>query len=391
MTITVKTIYGKAVMFKHAYYILFLESQEVGGEKKNGATQKGVQQDNDDHDDDQWEDCDDNQPQQHGTKARPCNENCRFAKKWATRMHKNLSTVDPDGDSSVMQIQWNIMRLEYCRRCYETRHHVDGCDIDTCTDMFRVLLSVQQHSPRIRSLIRRLYVIRRLNNWLLKADMYLNIGTYNNLRQTMTYKYVEEESGKDNVEIGRTAEHTVSEKAVIKQFGKIGKAYEKTINSHKLYCCSVCGVCRKKDNTRNIKSRHVLLERIQTKQDNEKIGGSKAEQLLRRWETDYNINIDYGPDSYICVNYCLADLKAGRPPRMHESNNLWVDDIPNVLSQLSETESFLIQKVKCFLTLVKLKALTKHRGPEDSILALRGVNIHVPLPLVSKVMYSNYY
>ena len=68
-------------MFKHAYYILFLESQEVGGEKKNGATQKGVQQDNDDHDDDQWEDCDDNQPQQHGTKARPCNENCRFAKK----------------------------------------------------------------------------------------------------------------------------------------------------------------------------------------------------------------------------------------------------------------------------------------------------------------------
>ena len=280
------------------------------------------------------------------------------------------------------------MMFEHCDVCIET--YGKSCNIHTCKDGIRILRAVQPHSPRIRTLTRRLYEIRRCNNWMLRVDETLNIGEYDDLRRQVKTdgEGDNEKQRPDYNDTDKNIEHVVDEKAVLKEFSEQGNRFRKLINKHELFACAVCGVCRKKDNVRGFKNRNELLDRVTSESQLQKINKQKAIAMLTEWEEQYNIDIRY--PGFICINFCLADLKSGRRPRMHESNGLWVDAIPNELAGLTQTELMLIQLVKCFLTLIKLKPLTKRKGPNDSVLGYRGVNVHIPLPLVGSDILMNY-
>ena len=312
------------------------------------------------------------------TKARRCDDNCIFPTRWATKVHRKINSFDPD-QHDILEIQRNVMMFEHCDRCLSS--FGKGCDVNSCTDGLRILRAVQPHSPRIRSLIRRIYAVRRINNWLLRVDECLNIGDYNDLRR-LIHKELDEENKQQKIGDTEVEGNGIDEKEIVaSKIGVNGNDFEKAISDHILTACSVCGICRKLDNLRKFKDRRTLISRIESASAGQKINENQAKELLKTWEEKHKINIRY--PGWICLNFCLADLKSGRKPRMHESNGLWVDKIPDELSVLTDTELMLIQLVKCFLTLIKLKPLSKHRGPDDSVAGYRGINVHIPLPLVS--------
>ena len=75
---------------------------------------------------------------------------------------------------------------------------------------------------------------------------------------------------------------------------------------------------------------------------------------------------------YVCVTYCLDDLKKNEIPRYSSLNNIFLYDSPNEILNLNTFEQILIQLAKSFLTIVKLKTFSNTTN-QSLLPALKGI------------------
>ena len=84
---------------------------------------------------------------------------------------------------------------------------------------------------------------------------------------------------------------------------------------------------------------------------------------------------------YICRDQCYNQIFIHKKiPIYSHLNKMELIDPPQVISKLNLFERLLIQRAKCFQTIVKLKPYTKFTG-QEYVSALKGIAVHLPLSL----------
>lgn len=89
-------------------------------------------------------------------------------------------------------------------------------------------------------------------------------------------------------------------------------------------------------------------------------------------------NID---PQYIC-NYCERKFRNALMPAYCILNNLFAQDVPEVISFLNSFEKILIQRAKAFQTVVKMGTVMNKKLPQRQIVQrVKGRTFYLPLPL----------
>ena len=83
---------------------------------------------------------------------------------------------------------------------------------------------------------------------------------------------------------------------------------------------------------------------------------------------------------YICTN-CKTIIKNDKVPGHCVLNGLKCEPIPNELKNLDSLSLQLIQRAKCFQTVVRLGTYTGKVPSYNSLKAIKGAMFHLPLPL----------
>ena len=83
---------------------------------------------------------------------------------------------------------------------------------------------------------------------------------------------------------------------------------------------------------------------------------------------------------YICTN-CKTIIKNDKVPGRCVLNGLQCEPIPNELKNLDPLSLQLIQRAKCFQTVVRLGTYTGKVPSHNSLKAIKGAMFHLPLPL----------
>ena len=83
---------------------------------------------------------------------------------------------------------------------------------------------------------------------------------------------------------------------------------------------------------------------------------------------------------YMC-NYCKPVIKKNKLPVRCVLNGLQLDTIPPELAQLDSLSRQLIQRAKCYQTVVRLGTYTAKVPVYNSLKACKGTIFFLPLPL----------
>ena len=82
--------------------------------------------------------------------------------------------------------------------------------------------------------------------------------------------------------------------------------------------------------------------------------------------------------NYLCREFCLKDISDNLIPRYCFLNNMMLEETPDCIKNLNFYEKLLIQKAKCFQTIIKLHTIRKN-SKNIPISALKGTAINLPL------------
>ena len=114
------------------------------------------------------------------TLVRKCDLNCRIPDNWGLLLHEALHKLNPN--KNFHDLQKEIMDFEYCNKCFQENY--PACDLKgKCKDYIKFLRVLAPHFQHIRTLLRRVYIIRSICIWLTKLDEIYFIGDYSELKK----------------------------------------------------------------------------------------------------------------------------------------------------------------------------------------------------------------
>jgi hypothetical protein len=73
---------------------------------------------------------------------------------------------------------------------------------------------------------------------------------------------------------------------------------------------------------------------------------------------------------------CYDSIIAGNIPKYSALNNMYLDNVPDEIALLNFYEKLLIQKAKCFMTVIKLN---NYGGNINKMPAIKGLAVYLPL------------
>jgi len=73
---------------------------------------------------------------------------------------------------------------------------------------------------------------------------------------------------------------------------------------------------------------------------------------------------------------CFNDFRLDKLPRYSILNNMFIDNVPKEISTLNFYEKLLIQKAKCFMTIIKLNSYGRNI---HQMQAIKGLAVYLPL------------
>lgn len=180
-------------------------------------------------------------------------------------------------------------------------------------------------------MFRRLYNIRHLNTFLITLDILLKGG-----------------------DVDKIANHTMFQSPEFHDIYSIPFIYNNCVNYDANYMerlaakfnteldiglnVQECFCCHRLMGARNM----ILLKPGSELWDNENV-----KRLADLWG-------DKG-EHLICTNYCWKDAKNNKVPAYSVLNNVGLDLVPIEIKQLNFFEKQLIQRAKCFQTIIKLR------------------------------------
>jgi hypothetical protein len=292
-----------------------------------------------------------------------CSPNCAIPKLWGTKINKFLSQLN--NAKCFNSIQRILIMAESCNIC---KGLYNKCpDLDQCTVLFYFINCTAAHYQHLRSIIRKLYLIRSLNLAIINVNNDIANGkyaAYQSRAKNNGEKLNKEQTPKTNsiVPIKRI---TLTNEFQIDTYADIISQFEKDILIKlDLKCCDAC--------------KKLYQRRYLTKLSGKSFNDTQKtiiQQLVIECET-----------AQMCRLNCFKDLTVDRPPKYSSLNNMKMDPTPKEIAHLNFFERMLICKGKVFQTIIRLRG--KSRNPKfNGVPALKGLAVHLPLTFAETNQY----
>lgn len=281
--------------------------------------------------------------------ARTCDDSCNIPLKWASTIYNNFKILAPC--YNLKQMQNNIIEFEKCYNCYDMYTNKQNQQCLNCFDNIKLINSISNHYQHLRTISRKIYSIRNLNILIIDLDNYLLKESIGLIENIISFK---KEIIKSDTVISRS-NHAINYD--IKYFDSLNEKFQ--IDLIKKLTMFECISCNRLFTTDKLKLFNV-----------NDLDNSIINQLISDSKFD--------KDLYICRDQCLKDINNLKIPIYSKLNNMNLQYPPKEIACLNFYEKLLIQKAKCFQTIVQLKSLRNSQNSQK-VFALKGLAIHLPI------------
>lgn len=277
------------------------------------------------------------------------------------RYEKFLQEINACTFKKIPQL---LQKIHICTRKQNSNTklgHTHACYIDTtlCKAMSLSIQLLYPHFPKVRYIKRLIYQMTSFHEKMLNLEKALTSADLDTLNAIIT---VAQE--KVNTYKHRQINTILSDEDIISRYSKAFKALTKRSMDTPRYACVSCErLCCKKDVSE--------INRLEKQMDSSPIWRDLMAHIK-----EHNINSEY-----IC-DYCERKFRDGILPAYCVLNNLFVHDVPDLITSLNTFEKILIQRAKAFQTVVKMGTVINKKLPERQMVQkVKGRTFHLPLPL----------
>ena len=255
--------------------------------------------------------------------------------------------------------------------------HPLPCSSGMCSSKLRVLRAASVHYPVLRKLLYSVYmaikshaVVSKIDHALSHADYkslcdLLKIEDYEDLIVNSIEVDVSDPPSMDESDFSREGLKHVERHLQIK-YAVIFEKYKKELDDHPEFPCSSCErlLCRS-----NLTQYSASTEKFSSDV------WVELKQYLARKDENFNTKT-----YYVCT-YCRPLLNQNKLPARCVLNGLYVEEVPEELSNLNAIGKQLIQRAKPFQTIIRLKTYTGKVPIYNATKGLKGTMFFLPLPL----------
>jgi len=240
------------------------------------------------------------------------------------------------------------MKLGHAQSCY--------VNFTICEAMFLPILLLSPHFPKVRNIRRLIYQLINFYQKMLNLDEALYCADLETLN-----KIVIAAQEKADIYKRQQTNAIASDDDIFSKYKNAFKALKKRLIDTPRYACVSCEkLCYKKN----------IFEIIRVKID------TPVWKDLMAYVRKQEIN-----PQYICI-YCKQKLCRDLMPAYCILNNLFTNNVPEVISSLNTFEKILIQRAKAFQTVVKMTTVMNKKLPERQMIQkVKGRTFHLLLPM----------
>lgn len=275
---------------------------------------------------------------------RLCDVSCNIPFNWGIRLYESLSKIDET--LSIEELQVAIIEFEYCKSCSK---NTEFCNKkNNCTDYIKFLLNLSPHYQKIRTIIRRVYEIRSLNNMLLTINNVIKNGSIKQLESLLSEASMSTKSDLSLSNSGYSENQLLNKnKTMIQKFKK------ELISKMDVIECGCC---------------HQMLPRKEFKiiEKFEVTGNNILIKLLSEEKSKLPLSV--------CKSNCYKSILENKIPKFSVLNNMKLSQLPPEIEVLNNYEFLLIQLAKCFHSIYRLESVSKYKKNEQAF-GFRGIKV----------------
>jgi len=266
------------------------------------------------------------------------NEVCHITKDQMKGCVDILRSINSMQSANITQFYANIDQCRYEMRNDCFGHSVHCTPESGCNSLLRPARALSCHFPYLRSMIRRIYDIRRLSLCIQAASQAMSSGDYNILQYAVQQLHdthqqlckIDTATTNDDEDPQR---QNITEETIMKQYGKLLQQVADIRDTYNTDSCDVCEQLRK--DLRSLKSC-------------EKLKGFQSEkmqdiiELLYKNKTQHEDLDDFMENMNIC-SYCVDKLRSNKDVNRSIFNRLTVTPTPDCITKLNLFERTLIK------------------------------------------------
>ena len=251
--------------------------------------------------------------------------------------------------------------------CYENVSRDSFSNKSGCNTFFLTLRRLQKHFPRIRSIVRELYRMKKSHTEALFLHDLFNQKAeswYNHYRLLVGKGIIQHLASPHDASIGPST----NSDTIVNQFSRSINAFNKQNNDLPTYSCLSCKTYKRRFQCLNIKNIKMTIT-----------NSEKYLELLR----DSNIDIRHVAltDHLVC-HTCNGKLKKNMMPPLCYMNRMGVTDVRPEIKDLREWESMLTRRGHAFQSIYVSKTVSGSRRPSHlSYKKHKGVTLYLPIPI----------
>jgi len=299
-----------------------------------------------------------------------------------------------DGVVSLME-KVSSVQMSRCCAFYQ---HIDSCTNPTrsdalghpiycqfdvnCKSLLRPLRILSVHFPALRTLLARVYELKRFSKLSYLIRELMQCGSYGDLRHAVDTlaDVLTRTSDKSSSPTGDlTSDSAVTPVCIDEQqlMETFGSALREVANIRDNYITSACDICEQ------------LREDLKSLKEYEDTKGFSSEkmteviELLYTQKTQHEDIDDFLRSMFIC-SYCADKLRSGKDVARSAFNKLAVIETPSCIKELNLFELALIKFCMTCVTVVRLGQVTNTRRPSNELnAALKGRIVYLPVDVSS--------
>ena len=262
--------------------------------------------------------------------------------------------------------------------------HTRECELGiTCQSLLRPARILSCHFPVLRSMVSRLYELRRLATRIHAVQAAMADGDYEALKHTTEEldNLLQNDAGStshsDNTGLNDRYE-SVQETTIIEKFGK---ALREVTEIRDTYVTNACDLCEQ------IKSDLNSLKSYEDRKGFSCEKMTKTIELLYQSKTEHE-DLDEFLNSMLICKYCADKLMHDKDVARSALNKLQVVLTPACIQQLNVFEKSLIKYYLSCVTVIRLGQISNTSRPQSELnAALKGRIAYLPLDVKSNAEF----
>jgi len=252
--------------------------------------------------------------------------------------------------------------------------HPTHCELGvTCHSLLRPARILACHYPVLRSLVYRLYEVRRLTAAVHCVQTAMADGNYDTLKDAITNleKFPLQSACKDSNKVQeKCTDSTVDEATVMAKFGM---ALRDVADMRDTYVTTVCDVCEQ------LRKDVSTLKAYECRKGFTSPKMTQLIELLYQMKTEHE-DIDAFLESVYICKYCADKVISNKDIARCAFNHLLVIQTPECIQELNVFERSLIKFYLNCITVIRLGQVSNTARPQSELnAALKGRIAYLPL------------